>query len=73
MSGWYFSGGSLVISGNGGAANGGYSVYAATNVTQGWSNWSLAQTGLFDGGGSFIFTNSLSPAQPQKYFRMVAP
>ena len=73
MNGYYFSGGSLVISGGGGAANGGYSIYAATNVAQGWPNWTLVQTGLFDAGGSFIFTNGFAPAEPQKYFRMVAP
>jgi len=67
------SGGNLVFSGTGGAANGGYSVFTATNVTTPLSNWVLLLTNTFDGTGGFSVTNAITPGVPQKFYLLRTP
>ena len=65
------AGGSFILSGTGpnGAA---YRIFAATNLTLPFSNWTALSTGLF-GGGVFNFTDTQATNHPQRFYRAVTP
>jgi hypothetical protein len=64
------SGGNLVFSGTGGAANGTYYVLTSTNVATPLTNWTVLSTNAFDNSGNFSVTNAVSPNTPKKFFRL---
>lgn len=63
----------LVISGTNGATNGVYYVLSATNASLPLNQWTPEATNAFDSQGAFAFTNTLTPAVPQKFFRLRVP
>jgi autotransporter-associated beta strand protein len=63
------SGTNLVISGSGGTTNWPYVVLTSTNLTS--LAWTPVVTNQFDAGGNFNFTNKVSPAQPQTFFKLL--
>jgi hypothetical protein len=67
------SGGGLVFSGTGGAANGDYVVLSSTNVAAPLLNWLPVTSNLFDASGNFLFTNPINPARPQEFYRLLQP
>lgn len=64
------SGGDLIFSGTGGAANGDYVVLSSTNVAAPLLNWLPVTSNLFDASGNFNFTNPINPARPQEFYRL---
>jgi hypothetical protein len=66
------SGGSLVVSGNGGLPNSNYIVLATTNLALPSSQWTPVATNPFSGAGSFSFTNTAA-TNPHSFFRMQLP
>jgi len=67
------SGTNFVISGSGGQPNANYVVVTATNVAVSLSNWTPLQTNHFDVSGNFIFTNSVIPGIPQRFYSLSVP
>ena len=67
------SGGDLIFSGTGGAANGDYVVLSSTNVAAPLLNWLPISSNLFNAGGNFLFTNGIAPDELQRYFRLRTP
>lgn len=67
------SGGNLILSGTGGAANGSFVVLGSTNVAAPLMNWLPVSTNPFDANGNFLFTNPIDPARPQEFYRLVEP
>lgn len=67
------SGGDLIFSGTGGAANGDYVVLSSTNVVAPLLNWLPVSSNLFDAGGNFLFTNPINPAFSQEFYRLRLP
>jgi hypothetical protein len=63
----------LVISGSAGPTNASYRVLTSTNVTLALSNWTHLMTNQFDNLGNFVFTNGISPAVPQRFYRLQVP
>ncbi len=63
----------VVIAGNGGGTNATYAVLTSTNVTLPLSNWVSMATNPFGLGGSFSFTNPISPGTPQRFYRLRSP
>jgi autotransporter-associated beta strand protein len=60
----------LVLSGSGGSPDLPYYVLSSTNLTLPISNWTVINSGLFDGVGNFRCTNVLIPSLPAQYFRL---
>jgi hypothetical protein len=58
----------LVLSGTGGPAYLGYTVYASPDVSIPLISWSPAGTGNFKGDGSFVFTIPIDTAGPQQFY-----
>ena len=48
-------------------------VLASTNVGLAKPNWTRLATNVFDVSGSLVFTNSLSPAVPQRFYQISVP
>ena len=67
------SGGALIFSGTGGAANGDYVVLSSTNVAAPLLNWLPVTSNLFDASGNFNFTNPINPARPREFYRLRLP
>ena len=67
------SGTNLLFSGKGGPTDGTYQVLSSTNVALPLTNWIALLTNQFDGNGSFIFTNAISPAMPRRFYRLSVP
>lgn len=65
-------GANLIMSGSG-PANGIYTVLIATNSAPLPAQWTAIATNMFDGGGSFRFTNAISSDVPQKFYRLRVP
>jgi hypothetical protein len=65
------SGNSIVLSGSGGAAGGGYHVLSSTDLTIPVANWTPAGTGSFDGSGNFSI--SINPSAPQTFYIISVP
>jgi titin len=66
-------GANLVLSGNGGSANVTYHVLGSANVALPLTNWIALLTNQFDASGNFIFTNTISPAIPIRFYRLSVP
>jgi hypothetical protein len=66
-------GGSLVISGSGGASNGIYYVLASTNLAVPASQWICVATNQFDGASRFVFTNTPETNLPQRFYLLQLP
>jgi autotransporter-associated beta strand protein len=65
------AGTNLVFRGNNGLATGTYHVLSSTNLTQ--TNWTVEASGSFDGSGNFSVTNTITPGNPQKFYRLQVP
>ena len=63
----------IAISGIGGTSNGLFVVLSSADVTLPVTNWPAISTNRFDETGNFGFTNSINPAQPQKFYRLFQP
>jgi autotransporter-associated beta strand protein len=63
--------GSFILSGTG-PDGAGYRIFAATNLTLPFSNWSAVATGVFS-GGLFNFNDSQATNFPQRFYRAVTP
>ena len=61
--------GKLVLSGTGGAAGNSYAVQSATNLTPPVV-WAPVVTNVFGGGGSFSYTNTVSPGTSSLFLRL---
>ena len=64
-------GGGFTLSGTG-PSGAGYRIFAATNLTLPFSNWTPATTGTFS-GGVFIFTDQQATNYSQRFYRAVTP
>ena len=62
--------GKLVLSGTGGVAGNKYAVQSTTNLAPPVV-WSSLVTNVFGGGGSFNYTNTMSPSTPSLFLRIV--
>ena len=62
------SGANLIISGTNGSPNGNYLVLASTNPLLPRTNWTRLSTNSFNGSGSFIFTNPITPNKPGLFY-----
>jgi len=67
------SGTNLVITGSNGVASTMFYVLASTNVALPRTNWTLIATNTFDLSGNFIFTNSINPTVPTRFFLIELP
>jgi hypothetical protein len=61
--------GKLVLSGTGGVAGNKYAVQSTTNLAPPVV-WSSLVTNVFGGGGSFSYTNTISPSTPSLFLRI---
>jgi len=64
------SGGNLIFSGTNGVGNGNYVVLTSTNVTAPLTGWTALATNIFDANGGFHATNTISPGNPQQFYRI---
>jgi hypothetical protein len=47
-----------------------FAILESTNVTLPATNWSVIETGSFDGNGVLQFTNNFDPSVPQKFYQL---
>jgi Ricin-type beta-trefoil lectin domain-like len=62
----------IVLSGQGGAAGIGYSIFSSTNIFIPRTNWPMIATGTFNGSGGFSFTNGIGLEAAQMFFQLRA-
>jgi hypothetical protein len=62
--------GNVVLSGTGGTAGYSYAVLTATNVTLPIASWTPVVTNTFGAGGSFSYTNAVTPGTPRLFLRI---
>ena len=67
------NGTNMVIVGTGGSPGGTNRIMASTNIALPISQWSPVATNLFDGSGSFRYTNAIKADLPARYFRIAVP
>jgi hypothetical protein len=67
------SGTDVVVDGAGGPPGGGYQLLASTNVSLPAAQWTPITGNVFDNGGAFRYTNSVTPNLPVRFFRIVLP
>ena len=67
------SGTNLIFSGTGGLPGTNYVILASTNVAIPVKNWVALITNTFDAGGTFRYTNNISPAKPRQFFIFKTP
>ena len=65
-------GGKFIFTGGNGPAGQTYRILTATNLTAGWSNWTVSATNWFNPDGSYAFTNA-GVTNQTIFFRMVSP
>jgi len=70
INGVTLSGSSLIFSGTNGMANSNYVVLASTNLAATLINWTVLFTNTFDANGIFHVTNTISPGNPQQFYRI---
>lgn len=63
--------GGLVLRGTNGTASGVYRVLSSPSVTIPMANWPAIATNLFDASGNFDSTNPVSPADAQRFYRIL--
>jgi len=75
MSYQLLNGTSLVLSGSGGSGAIGttYGVLVSSNVALPLASWTRLSTNPFDASGNYRVTNTVAPAKPRQFFRIVAP
>ena len=73
FSSFTLSGTNVIFNGSGGPSSATYWVLASTNVALPLTNWTRILTNQFNASGGFSFTNAMSPAMPQRYFRLFSP
>lgn len=69
----YISGGNLILTGDGGVANGSYAVLTSTNVAAPANEWITNTAGTFSASGAFSNAIPINPADAQRYFRIKQP
>jgi hypothetical protein len=62
--------GAVVLSGTGGTTGYSYAVVTSTNVTLPMTLWTPVATNVFGAGGSFSYTNTISPSTPTLFLRL---
>lgn len=67
----FLSPGGLVLRGTNGTAGGVYQVLSSAQATTSMSGWASITTNLFDANGSFDSTNPVSPADAQRFYRIL--
>lgn len=67
-----WSGTNLVICGTNGTSGMPCYVLTSTNVAAPLTNWTVLATNSFGTGGSFSFTNTVTPVVPQRFYRLQA-
>ena len=67
------AGPNVVMAGTGGSPGGTYRIMASTNIALPMSQWTPLATNLFDGGGSFHYTNAVQAGLPAQFFRIALP
>jgi len=67
------SGGNLILTGSGGAPNGGYTLLASTNVSTPLATWTTNSTGTFSGSGSFSNGIPVNPSEEARFFTIRIP
>ena len=67
------SGNSFIFSGTNGVANSNYIVLTSTNLITSLINWTPLFTNTFDTNGVFQATNTISPGNPQQFYRIQLP
>ncbi len=60
-------------SGSNGTQGNDYYVLASTNVAMPVSNWTILMTNQFGTGGSFSFTNAITPGVPRRFYLLQLP
>jgi autotransporter-associated beta strand protein len=65
--------GNFILNGSGGAAGYNYSVLSSTNLALPLTNWNIVGTGIFDGFGGFLFTNTIGSQANQQFFIIQVP
>jgi len=63
--------GGLVLRGTNGTASGVYQVLSSPNIATPMVNWPTIATNLFDASGNFDSTNPVSPAEVQRFYRIL--
>jgi len=63
----------MVIVGTGGPPGATNRIMASTNFALPISQWIPVATNLFDGSGSFRYTNAIKADLPARYFRIALP
>lgn len=66
-------GANVIIVGTGGLPGGTYHVLTSTNMISPAAQWTPVATNLFDGAGSFRFTNAITATLPARYLRFAIP
>ncbi|MGO8766016.1 MAG: RICIN domain-containing protein [Limisphaerales bacterium] len=67
------SNGNLILTGTGGAPNGGYTWLATTNLAVPLADWTINMTGNFDGSGSFSNAIPISSFPQAQFFLLRSP
>jgi len=65
-----WSGGSLIISGTGGAGYWTYCLLTSTNLALPAAQWQPVLTNQFDAAGGFVLTNAVNADCPQMFYRL---
>jgi hypothetical protein len=63
----------VVIVGTGALPGATGHIMASTNIALPSSQWTPVATKLFDGSGSFRYTNAINADLPARYFRIALP
>lgn len=63
--------GGLVLRGTNGTASGVYQVLSSPSLAAPMVNWPALATNLFDASGNFDSTNPVSPAEAQRFYRIL--
>jgi len=63
----------VVIVGTGGPPGTSYHLLASTNLALPMSQWTPITTDLFDGSGSFRYTNAINATSRRQFFRTALP
>jgi|GEM_PF-2556948 len=64
----------VIITGSGGSGASGYTVLTTTNLATPLAGWTTNATGVsFGAGGAVNYTNAVSPATPQRFYRIRVP
>jgi len=69
----FLNGTDVVIAGTGGLPGGTYQILVSTNIALPISQWTPVATNLFDGSGTFHYTNAINADLPAQLFRIALP